>query len=182
MLVDFMGRALTSEYAYPEPLVAAGLATKAVQKVQASLVPGQRERIAGVGVAVPYFIGGWADELGIPGSITGAGQMYDLPAALAREIALLPFFENDTSSAATAELVYGYGRDTRDFFYLSISTFIGGGMIIGGSLETGPHGNTGAFGPYSVGSSHLSSVRPLGDRSKSCFGEHRSVCSSTISG
>ena len=165
VLVDFTGRTLmteTSEYEYPEPLVVAGLATAAVQKLQASLVPGQRERIVGVGVAVPYFIGGWADELGIPDSITGAWQKYDLPAALAREIALPLFFENDASSAATAELVHGYGRDTRDFIYLFISTFIGGGVIIGGNLETGPHGNTGAFGPYPVGPSHLSSVRPPG--------------------
>ncbi len=163
VLVDFTGEILateTSEYEYPEPLAVAALATKAVRKLQAALTPAQRERIVGAGVAVPYFIGGWASELGIPASITAAWERYDLPAALSHEIALPLFFENDASSAATAELVHGHGRDTRDFIYLFISTFIGGGVIIGGNLETGPHGNTGAFGPYPVGPSLLSTVPP----------------------
>lgn len=163
VLVDFTGRTLkseTSEYEYPEPVVVAELATKAVRHLQAALAAAQRERVVGVGVAVPYFIGGWASELGIPAPITADWETFDLPATLSREIALPLFFENDASSAATAELVYGHGRDTRDFIYLFISTFIGGGVIIGGNLETGPHGNTGAFGPYPVGPSRLSSVPP----------------------
>lgn len=163
VLVDFTGQTLkieTSEYEYPEPAVVAGLATKAVRNLLAVLTPVQRERVVGVGVAVPYFIGGWASELGIPAAITAAWEKFDLLATLTRDIALPLFFENDASSAATAELVYGHGRDTRDFIYLFISTFIGGGVIIGGNLETGPHGNTGAFGPYPVGPSLLSSVPP----------------------
>lgn len=163
VLVDFTGQTLkteTREYEYPEPHAVADLATKAVRKLHTFLTPMQRERVVGVGVAIPYFLGGWATELGIPGSITTAWETYDLPGTLSREIALPLFFENDASSAATAELVYGHGRDTRDFIYLFVSTFIGGGVIIGGNLETGPHGNTGAFGPYPVGPSLLSTVPP----------------------
>ena len=163
VLVDFTGQVLqteTSEYEYPEPHAVAGLAAAAVRELQAALTPAQQARVVGVGVAIPYFLGEWASELGIPGSITSAWDTYDLPATLSREIPFPLFIENDASSAATAELVHGHGRDTRDFIYLFISTFIGGGIVIGGNLETGPHGNTGAFGPYPVGPSLLSSVPP----------------------
>ena len=163
ILVDFMGRTLSAEtidYEYPEPHAVTELAKAAVRSLQAFLSPAQRERLVGVGVAVPYYLGGWAKELGIPGSIAAAWETFDLPGSLSRDIALPIFFENDASGAATAELVYGHGRETRDFIYLFIATFIGGGLIIDGKLETGPHGNTGAFGPYPVGPSLLSSVPP----------------------
>lgn len=163
VLVDFMGQILqtgTVDYEYPEPLAVTALATEAIHKLRASLTSAQRERIVGVGLAIPYFLGEWAGELGIPQSITEAWETYDLSGSLTRDIALPLFVENDASSAATAELVYGHGRDTRDFIYLFISTFIGGGIVIDGKLETGPNGNTGAFGPYPVGPSLLSSAPP----------------------
>ena len=163
VLVDFTGRTLkteTSDYEYPESEVVADFAINAVRRLLAFLTPAQRERVVGVGVAIPYFLNEWASELGIPEPITAAWETYDLPGTLANQIEAPLFFENDASSAATAELVYGHGRDIRDFIYLFISTFIGGGVVIGGSLETGPHGNTGAFGPYPVGPSLLSSVPP----------------------
>ena len=163
VLVDFTGQPLkteTREYEYPEPEVVAGFAVEGVRRLQAFLTPAQQERVVGVGVAIPYFLSEWATELGIPASVSAEWETYDLPETLSREITLPLFFENDASSAATAELVYGHGRDIRDFIYLFVSTFIGGGVIIGGNLETGPHGNTGAFGPYPVGPSLLSTVPP----------------------
>jgi predicted NBD/HSP70 family sugar kinase len=161
VLVDFTGKTVrceTCDYDYPEPKLVADLATAYVQTLRASLAPPLRERVVGTGVAMPYFLGGWSNELGIPRSITAAWENFDLPATLSREISLPMFFENDASGAATAELVYGIGRETRDFIYLFLSTFIGGGLIIDGNLETGPHGNSAAFGPYPVTRSTLSTV------------------------
>ncbi|GLS21589.1 transcriptional regulator [Labrys miyagiensis] len=163
VLVDFTGKTLrieTCEYEFPEPKAVADLAGAYVQTFRASLPPALRERIVGVGVAMPYFMDSWTKELGMPRSITEAWESFDFAKALTHHISLPLFFENDASGAATAELVYGRGRETRDFIYLFIATFIGGGLIINGNLETGPHGNSAAFGPYPVTPSLLSTVPP----------------------
>ncbi|CAM5761538.1 transcriptional regulator [Labrys miyagiensis] len=163
VLVDFTGKTLrieTCEYEFPEPKAVADLAGAYVRTLQASLAPDLRERIVGVGVAMPYFMDSWTKELGMPRAITEAWESFDFAKALADHISLPLFFENDASGAATAELVYGRGRETRDFIYLFIATFIGGGLIINGNLETGPNGNSAAFGPYPVTPSLLSTVPP----------------------
>ena len=161
VLVDFTGKTLcreTTEYEYPEPAMVAGLAIECRRKLRAFLPAARRDRLVGVGVAVPYFLGGWTHELGLPRAITEAWESFDLAESLRDETASPLFFENDASSAATAELGYGLGRHTRDFIYLFLSTFVGGGLVIDGSLETGPHGNSAAFGPYPVSRSLLSTV------------------------
>ena len=163
VLVDFTGKTLrreTSDYEYPEPAVVVDLADAYIRTLHASLPPPLRDRVVGAGVAIPYFLGGWTRELGMPPSITAAWEAIDFATALQRRTSLRLFLENDASSAATAEVAYGIGRHTRDFIYLFLSTFVGGGLVIAGSLETGPHGNSAAFGPYPVRPSSLSSVPP----------------------
>ena len=119
---------------------------------------------------MPYFLGGWADELGFPPAVAQSWLDFDLRKHLAAQIGREILFENDASAAATAELVYGWGRQFRTWIYLSINTFIGGGLILNGNLETGPHGNAAAYGPYPVGPSRLSSVPPPKGLSRSCCG------------
>ena len=163
VLVDFTGKTLrieTSEYEYPEPTMVADLATAYVRTLRASLPPLLRDRLVGTGVAMPYFLGGWTNELGMPREITAAWEGFDFRARLKQDFTLPIFFENDASGAAVAELVYGIGRETRDLIYFFLSTFIGGGLIIDGNLEVGPNGNSAAFGPFPVSPSLLSTVSP----------------------
>ena len=71
--------------------------------------------------------------------------------------------ENDASAAAVAELVYGIGKQYTDFLHISLSTFVGGGLVLDGTLQTGPNGNTAAYGPFPVTHSALNSVpKPAG--------------------
>jgi predicted NBD/HSP70 family sugar kinase len=53
-------------------------------------------------------------------------------------------FAKDTSAACVAELVAGRGRDLKNFLYLFVDTFIGGGLVINSHLHGGLHGNAGA--------------------------------------
>jgi predicted NBD/HSP70 family sugar kinase len=103
VLVDFTGKTLrieTCDYEFPEPKAVAELAGAYVQTFRASLVPHLRERVVGVGVAMPYFMDSWTKELGMPSSITEAWEDFDFTKALRDTISLPLFFENDASGAA----------------------------------------------------------------------------------
>ncbi len=58
--------------------------------------------------------------------------------------------ENDATAAAAGEHRYGAGRGTRNMIYLTVSTGIGGGVVIDGSLFRGSTGNGGELGHVTV--------------------------------
>jgi glucokinase len=55
-------------------------------------------------------------------------------------------FDNDANAAALAEHKFGAGRGFNNFVYMTISTGIGGGIIIDGKLVHGISGNAGEVG------------------------------------
>ncbi|HEY6538733.1 MAG TPA: ROK family protein [Candidatus Dormibacteraeota bacterium] len=54
--------------------------------------------------------------------------------------------EHDANMAALAEHRRGTGQGTRDFVYVTVSTGIGAGLILGGQLYRGNQGSAGEFG------------------------------------
>ena len=54
--------------------------------------------------------------------------------------------ENDANAAAVGEYIYGAGRGHRNIFYLTVSTGIGGGIIIDGDLYHGVSTAAGEIG------------------------------------
>lgn len=69
-----------------------------------------------------------------------AEQEYGRPAAL----------ENDATAGAAGEHRYGAGAGTRHMVYLTISTGVGGGVVIDGRLYRGAGGNGGELGHVTV--------------------------------
>ena len=68
-------------------------------------------------------------------------------AARLREALQLPVtVENDANAVALGEYRYGAGRGVDDLVYLTISTGIGGGIVLGGHLWRGHHGVAGEVG------------------------------------
>jgi len=57
---------------------------------------------------------------------------------------------NDANAAALAEHRLGAGRGARDFVYLTISTGIGGGVIVNGQLLEGASGTAGELGHTTI--------------------------------
>jgi len=57
---------------------------------------------------------------------------------------------NDASAAALGEHRYGAGRDVDNLIYLTVSTGIGGGIIIGGELYSGVDGCAGEIGHMTI--------------------------------
>ncbi|EKE43838.1 N-acetylmannosamine kinase [Oceaniovalibus guishaninsula JLT2003] len=53
---------------------------------------------------------------------------------------------NDAAAAALAEARFGAGRDARNFAYLTVSTGIGGGIVLGGRLIESENGLAGHAG------------------------------------
>jgi glucokinase len=58
--------------------------------------------------------------------------------------------DNDAVAACAGEHRYGAGRGTRDMVYLTISTGVGGGVVIDGQLHRGRTGNGGELGHVTV--------------------------------
>jgi glucokinase len=72
------------------------------------------------------FLPGWQG----PYLVQALEGIYDIPAKM----------ENDADSAALAEGVWGSGKGSRVFIYVTVSTGIGSGMLIDGRLYRGAGG------------------------------------------
>ncbi len=80
----------------------------------------------------PPGLPGW-DDVPIVERVSAA---YDLPACL----------ENDATAAVLGEHRYGPWGDVRHMLYLTVSTGVGGGVILDGRVHRGAAGNGGEFG------------------------------------
>jgi glucokinase len=68
-------------------------------------------------------------------------------AARLREVLARPVvMENDANAVALGEYRYGAGRGVEALVYLTVSTGIGGGIVLGGRLWRGSHGLAGEIG------------------------------------
>ena len=148
LAVDFLGQVgarESLEYEFPDAKVIFPAIRKRVDAVLRKLGPHAR-RVVGMGVAAPLWIGGWGEFLGAPVGIMDAWTRIDIASRIQSMTSLPVEFAKDTTAACAAELVMGRGRELRNFLYLFIGTFIGGGLVLDGRLHLGPHGNAGAVG------------------------------------
>lgn len=70
---------------------------------------------------------------------------YPLAARLRERLGMAAVIANDAQAAAWGEFVHGAGRG-RDMVFLTVSTGIGGGVVLDGRLVTGRGGLAGSFG------------------------------------
>ena len=84
----------------------------------------------------PPHLPGWRD---VPVTAL-AEQAFGRPATL----------ENDATAAAAAEHRYGAGVGVRSMIYLTLSTGVGGGIVVDGRLYRGAVGNGGELGHVTV--------------------------------
>lgn len=152
VMVDFVGRerhTAIRPHAYPLPVPALEWICAEVAACEKELGARAR-RIAGLGLALPFLLWEWTDAIGAPASEMDAWRGFDLRAELEARIPYPVFAQNDATAACGAELAFGDHPDLRDFLYVYIGTFVGGGVVLDGKLFTGPRGNAGALGPVPV--------------------------------
>jgi len=109
-----------------------------------------RDAIVGIGISSPGPVDPWR---GIVVDTPNMGPDYrDVHIAEAIESALgLPtFLDRDTNVAALGEMAFGAARGVRDFLYLTVSTGVGGAIVIDGRILHGPDGTAGELGHVPV--------------------------------
>jgi len=73
-----------------------------------------------------------------------------LKASLEKLIGVPVFVENDANLAAWGEFVYGAGKNAVDLVYITVSTGIGGGLVMGGKIYQGASYGAGEIGHVTV--------------------------------
>jgi glucokinase len=102
--------------------------------------------IAGVGVAAAGPTDHVRGVIYDPPNIEGWGRETPFGPLLARELGQTVHVENDANAAALGEVWVGAGRGVRDLVYITVSTGIGGGLILDGRLYRGANGTAGEIG------------------------------------
>jgi len=152
VMTDFLGKVLhrrINVHSHPTPHATITFAVGEITDMIAQLPDELRQRIAGLGIAMPYFLWDWAQTLGVPASEMADWRDIDIRAEIAKRFAFPVFLQNDASAACAAELVFGPPDTPRDFLYFYVGYFIGGGVVLNGALFVG-NGNSGALGPLPV--------------------------------
>ncbi len=76
---------------------------------------------------------------------------FDLPGHLTKLLGFVPIMDNDANAGALGEALYGAGRGFRPLFYMTLSTGIGGGIIISGdAVYRGADSYAGEIGHLTV--------------------------------
>lgn len=153
VLIDVTGIVhgqLKKTYPYPTPDVVMQFLTEAMAKLTSGLTKQQLGRIAGIGVAAPFELWNWLDTVNAPKEAMHRWKDFDLKSAVENRTGLPVVVQNDTTSACTAEHIFGRGREFADYAYFFIGSFIGGGVVLNDTVYPGRTGNAGAFGTIPV--------------------------------
>ena len=157
MLVDFTGQVRERrrlDYAFPDIGTLLPTVAEHMQTLHNSLGP-FKHRLVGIGLAAPFQMGGWYRMLGLSEAQAQAWNQTDLQTQVQAMTEVPVSFTKDTSAACVAELVAGRGRDLKNFLYLFVDTFVGGGLVINSHLHGGVHGNAGAVASLPMGLARL---------------------------
>jgi glucokinase len=95
--------------------------------------------LQGIGVGCPGPLDPLTGIIGDVGTLPG-WQGGNLVETLQTEFGLTVAVENDADAAALAESAWGSGRGAGNFIYITVSTGIGGGIVLGGQLYRGVAG------------------------------------------
>ncbi|CDI06979.1 ROK family transcriptional regulator [Agrobacterium pusense] len=153
VLMDFVGHIrlkLRRTYPYPLPEWILPFVIEGMAELESKLSPAERQKIAGVGIAAPFELWNWAQEVGAPQIEMERWRDVDIRAGIAENVSYPVFLQNDATSACGAELVFGAGQNYTDFLYVFIGSFIGGGVVLNSALFSGKTGTAGAIGPLPV--------------------------------
>lgn len=146
-LVDANGKILASDYREtlagaaegPQPVIERMLDAARKVMAQAGVKPAQ---VAAAGVGAPGPLDIAAGILISPPNLPGWSRV-PLKQHIQDGLQIATFLENDANAAGLGEYRFGAGRGVQHMVYVTVSTGIGGGLILDGKLY---HGSSGAAG------------------------------------
>lgn len=147
-LTDLSGRLLLQETRErdnrnsPAGFVVAALAELAADLRGSAQAHGVR--VLGGGLAVPGLVDAWTGTVIMAPNLGWAMEALDL-GALLPDVPLGTTLFNEANAAALAELRYRPAGGA-DFLFVSGEVGVGGGLVIGSELFTGPDGHAGELG------------------------------------
>ena len=153
-LINFTGqvqRFLHQTYAYPTPAGIREFTQAGLAELQEGLPAETLRRVTGLGIASPYEMWTWPEEIGAPREDIDVWRETDIRADLAQICPWPVYFYNDITAACAAELMFGRGAEYVDYLYVFIGSFIGGGLVFNGHLFPGRTNNAGALGSMPAG-------------------------------
>ena len=146
VLVDFAGQTLARvseeiDYALPADVRALYDRSIAGMLSGAGVDPA---KVVGLGVAMPDDLG----SVDLPGRPVAYGEWEQVSMA---DLFTGPqdwpvFRENDAAAAAMGEMQLGKGQSNNSFFYILISSGLGGGLVVDGNYVRGASGRSGEIG------------------------------------
>jgi len=146
VVVDFAGETLaraSEEVDYALPDHVRSLYRRSIRgMLEAAGV--QRASLVGIGVAVPDDLG----HVDLPGRPAAYAEWdgIDMASLFDEPFALPVFVENDAAAAAMGEMQLGLGQKYASFFYVLISSGLGGGLVVDGAYWRGADGRSGELG------------------------------------
>lgn len=146
VLVDFAGETLartTEDIAFALPDQVKALYKRSIKTMLRSAKV-DKAKVIGLGIAMPDDLGS-VDLPGRPAAYA-AWESVDVAALFALPFALPAFVENDAAAAAMGEMQLGLGQRTNSFFYILISSGLGGGLVVDGAYVRGAAGRSGEIG------------------------------------
>jgi predicted NBD/HSP70 family sugar kinase len=152
-LIDFVGNVIAVEqttFDYPMPDDVMDFARTAAARIlrRHRSVPGSR--IAGLGIASPFYQSGWEGDIGAPAARFDAWRRIDIRAGLDEAFEWPVYLFNDATVAASAELMFGAGLGRPDFLYVHIGHHVGAGLVLDHHLFPGRNRLAGAIGDLRV--------------------------------
>ncbi len=109
----------------------------------------ERSQVAAVGVGAPGPLDIEAGVVVAPPNLPGWDHV-PLKQLIENGLGITAFLENDANAAALGEHRFGAGRGTEHMIYVTVSTGIGGGLILNGRLYHGASGMAGEIGHITV--------------------------------
>lgn len=159
VLLDLSGTVrgqMHTTYQYPMPDAVFGFLKDGLATLVGRLPANLRHRVCGVGIGTPFELWKWHDLAGLAAEKFRSWKDIDFKAEVAAFSDLPVFIVNDGTAACQAEHLYGRTHAYRDYAYFFIGSFVGGGVVLNGTVFEGTRGNAGALGS-------MRSTGPLGE-------------------
>lgn len=151
-VINFVGEILSHRreaYSYPTPARVMDFLGRMLTPVLRSSRT-SRKKVSAMAVAMPFELWSWTDDFGAPQEELQAWRDFDIAMSLDKEVPWTVVVENDGTAACRAEQIFGDHSGKQDWIYFFLGTFIGGGIVLNGSVFPGRRGNAGGFGPMRV--------------------------------